>query len=180
MRTLYVAAKLAKGLPRTTCCTVNVSALLRELILHANKLAPLYRSVPEHWHLIQVIVDQLRRLPATPLQLRSPSDARAVRVASMLRENPGDDRKIAAIAKQAGASARTIERLFRAETKMSFGQWRQRLRVLHSLTLLARGDSVTEVALELGYQSPSAFIAMFKHELGTTPRAYFQPLPKGL
>ena len=173
LRALYIAAGLTKSLPRSTCCTVNVSALLRELILHAVKLAPLYRTLAAHRHLIQVILDQLRELPATPLQLRSPSDPRAVRVAALLRENPGDDRPIAKIAKHAGASARTIERLFRAETSMSFGQWRQRLRVLHSLALLARGEPVTAVALEMGYQSPSAFISMFKQELGTTPGAYF-------
>jgi len=174
MRALYIAAKLAKSLPRATCCTVNVSALLRELILHAVKLAPLYKTIPAHRHLIQIILDQLQELPATPLQLRSPSDPRAARIAAMLRENPGDDRPIARIAKQAAASPRTIERLFRAETNMSFGQWRQRLRVLHSLTLLARGESVTAVAIEMGYQSPSAFISMFRHELGTTPGAYFE------
>ncbi len=173
LRALYIAARLAKSLPRQACSTVNVSPLLRELILHAVKLAPLYGTIPEHRHLIQMILDQLQQLPATPLQLRSPSDPRAARVAAMLRENPGDDRPIAKIAKVAGASTRTLERLFRAETSMSFGQWRQRLRVLHSLTLLARGDSVTSVALELGYQSPSAFIAVFKRELGSTPGTYF-------
>jgi AraC-like DNA-binding protein len=122
-----------------------------------------------------VIVDQLQILPAIPLQLSMPVDARAQRVAKMLREDPGDERPLAQIAKCNGASARTIERIFRAETQMSFGQWRQRLRLLHSLKLLALGESVTDVALELGYKSPSAFIAMFKGELGTTPGSYFHP-----
>ena len=173
MRTLYIAAGLSKALPRTTCCTVNVSLLLRELILHTVRLAPLYRTIPSHLNLIRVILDQLRESPTIPLQLSAPSDARAVRIAAMLRENPGDDRPLPRIARQAGASARTIERLFREETNMSFGKWRQRLRILHSLRLLALGESVTAVALEMGYQSPSAFISMFKSELGTTPGSYF-------
>jgi AraC-like DNA-binding protein len=173
MRTLYIAAGLSKSLPRT-CCTVNVSPLLRELILHAVRLAPLYRTIPEQRHLISVIVDQLQALPTIPLQLATPADPRAVRMAAMLRENPGDDRPLEKIAKYAGASPRTIERLFRAETNMSFGKWRQRLRILHSLRLLAQGEPVTAVALEMGYQSPSAFISMFKNELGTTPGSYFQ------
>jgi AraC-like DNA-binding protein len=173
LRALYITAGLAKSLPRATCRIVNVSSLLRELILHATRLAPLYRSVPEHRHLIQVILDQLKQVSATPLQIRTPSDPRAARVAAMLREHPSDSRRIAAIAREAGASSRTIERLFRAETGMAFGQWRQRLRVLHSLTMLARGDSVSSVAVEMGYQSASAFISMFKQELGTTPGAYF-------
>jgi AraC-like DNA-binding protein len=174
LRALYLKAGISKALPRSTCSAVNVSPLLRELILHAVRLAPLYKTIVEHRHLIDVILDQFKQLPAIPLQLTMPSDARASRIAARLRENPGDSRPLGKIAKEAAASPRTIERLFRKETKMSFGQWRQRLHVLQSLTLLARGDAVTEVALELGYQSPSAFIAMFKRELGTTPGSYFQ------
>jgi AraC-like DNA-binding protein len=96
-----------------------------------------------------------------------------VRIAAMLRENPGDERPLEKLARSAGASPRTVERLFRSETSMSFGKWRQRLRILHSLRLLAEGEPVTAVALEMGYQSPSAFISMFRNELGTTPGAYF-------
>jgi AraC-like DNA-binding protein len=173
MRTLYIAARLARALPRTTCCTVNVPPLLRELILHSVRLAPLYRTIPTHKHLISVIVDQLEALPTIPLQLSSPADPRAVRIAAMLRENPGDERPLEKLARSAGASPRTVERLFRSETSMSFGKWRQRLRILHSLRLLAEGEPVTAVALEMGYQSPSAFISMFRNELGTTPGAYF-------
>ena len=75
-------------------------------------------------------------------------------------------------AKQAGASPRTIERLFRSETNMGFRKWRQRLRLLHALRLLAAGEQVTNVALEAGYDSTSAFISMFRRELGTTPSRY--------
>ncbi len=178
MRTLYIWSGLAKTLPRSACCTVNVSPLLRELILHATRLAPLYRTKPVHRNLIRVILDQLEELPAIPLQLPAPTDARAARVAGALRENPADDRPLEEIAKEAGASARTVERLFRAETNMSFGKWRQRLRVLHSLRLLAEGESVTGVAMEMGYQSPSAFISMFKGELGMTPGTYFRVNPR--
>ena len=174
MRTLYVAAGLSRSLPRS-CCTVNVSPLLRELILHTVRLGPLDSSIPSQSHLINVIVDQLKMLPAIPLQLSMPSEARALRLARTLRDNPGDERRLPQLAKSAGASPRTIERIFRAETHMSFAQWRQRLRILHSLKLLALGETVTGVALELGYQSPSAFIAMFKSELETTPGSYFQP-----
>jgi AraC-like DNA-binding protein len=67
------------------------------------------------------------------------------------------------------AGARTLERLFQKETGMTFGKWRQQLRLLHALRLLAGGRSVTAVALEVGYDSTSAFIAMFKRTLGTTP-----------
>jgi transcriptional regulator GlxA family with amidase domain len=147
-----------------------VSAVSR-MILHAVRLGPLDRTIPSHSHLIRVIVDQLEALPEIPLQLSTPNDPRVHRLARMLQENPGDDRPLPEIAKCTGASPRTIERIFKSETNTSFGKWRQRLRIMHSLKLLAKGDPVTSVAL--GYQSPSAFIALFKNELGTTLGAYF-------
>jgi AraC-like DNA-binding protein len=76
--------------------------------------------------------------------------------------------------RQSGASRRTMERLFRAETGMSLGQWQRRQTLLHALRRLAAGESVSGVAGELGYNSPSAFIAMFRRELGQTPKRYFE------
>ena len=73
----------------------------------------------------------------------------------------------------AGASARTLSRLFVKETDMTFGAWRQQARLLKALEMLAGGHGVTVAALELGYQSPSAFIAMFRRALGVSPGRYF-------
>ncbi len=74
----------------------------------------------------------------------------------------------------AGASARTLARLFEREAGMTFGSWRQQLRLLRSLELLAGGESVTSVALSLGYESLSAFVSMFRRNLGRTPGRYFE------
>jgi len=82
---------------------------------------------------------------------------------------PGDTTSLAHLSKHAGASKRTIERLFQSETEMSSGKWRQQLRLLHALKLLALGESVMTVAFEVGYESTSAFIAAFKGLLGKTP-----------
>ena len=68
---------------------------------------------------------------------------------------------------------RTLERLFQSETGLSFGKWRQQLRLLYALRLLAAGRPVTAVAFDVGYESASAFIAMFKRTLGVTPHRYF-------
>jgi AraC-like DNA-binding protein len=77
------------------------------------------------------------------------------------------------LSKQCGASKRTIQRIFLEETKMTFGKWRQQLRLLHAMQLLASGEKVTVAALDAGYTSPSAFISMFRKQLGSTPARYF-------
>jgi AraC-like DNA-binding protein len=174
MRTLYFKPGLARGLP-LDCCVVNVPPLLRELILHTIEIGMLNRTIPSHARLIGVLIDQLRVLSTVPLQLPQPADARARKVASLLEANPGEVLRLGKIAKEAGASPRTIERLFRAETKMTFAKWRERLKLLQALRMLAGGDAVTNVALDLGYASPSAFTAMFKRAFGTTPSRYYRP-----
>jgi AraC-like DNA-binding protein/quercetin dioxygenase-like cupin family protein len=173
MRTLYLLPRLVRELPRR-CCVVAVPALLRELILHAIARGPLRSSLAEDRRLADFLVDQLRELPAAPLELPVPRDARALRVALRLRDDPGTADPVGTLARSAGASRRTLERLFRMETGMSLGRWRQQARLLHAMRLLARGESVTSVALDVGYESPSAFIATFKTALGTTPARYYR------
>ena len=72
-----------------------------------------------------------------------------------------------------GASKRTIQRLFLNDTKMTFAKWRQQLRLIHAMQLLGSGTKVTTAALESGYGSTSAFISMFRKQLGTTPTRYW-------
>jgi AraC-like DNA-binding protein len=172
MRTLYLRPGLAAALPRD-CCVVNVSPLLRELILHACGFSALKSTTRIHRHLIDAIVDQLEATRMVPLQLPTPSDPRALRVAQMLLADPSDCRPLHQICKEVGAGRRTVERLFLAGVGMSVGKWRQQLRLMQALRLLADGAKVTHAALESGYSSPSAFISMFRKTLGTTPRLYF-------
>ena len=171
MRTLYVKPNLLQ-LARN-CCVVHVSPLLRELILHACTFPVLRRRAREQAHLIDMILDQLRVVEISPLQLPHPTDPRAARIAEALAKDPGDARPLEDICARAGASRRTIERIFLSETNMSLGRWRQQLRLATSLRLLANGEKITRVAFETGYSTPSAFIAMFRKALGTTPRQYF-------
>lgn len=175
LRTLYLKRKLARSLPKD-CCVVNVSPLLRELILHACDFPTLNRGTPTQAHLINVILDQLQTLELVPLRIPTPMDARARRVAEMLSENPGDDRSLDEICRLAGASRRTVERCFFADTAMSLGKWRQQLRILHALQLLAEGEKITHVASACGYSTASSFVSAFKKILGTTPGRYFETL----
>lgn len=173
MRTLYIAGSAAAGLPRA-CCVVSVSSLLRELILAAVELPVLYDVAGRDGRIMALIVDEIRALPMLPLQLAMPSDTRARRVSAALLDDPADGRPLADWARDVGASARTLARHFRAETGMSFAMWRQQARLLSALNRLAAGAPVTDVALDLGYDSPSAFISMFRRALGTTPGRYFR------
>jgi AraC-like DNA-binding protein len=172
VQTVYLEPRISRRLPRR-CCAVNVSPLLRELIRHTITLGMLDKHDRVQSRLMGFLVDQLGALPTVPLQLPWPSDERAVLAAAWLRAHPSDPGLIKQMAKRLETSARTLERLFQGETGLTFGKWRQQLRLLHSLRLLAAGQPVTTVALEVGYDSPSAFIAMFKRTLGTTPHRYF-------
>jgi len=173
MRTLYLVPRLAMTLPGR-CCVVAVSPLLRQLILHVISEGPLRRDAPAHRRLIAFLLDQLRALPAVPLELPLPRDGRALRAAVRLRDDPGAAASVDTIAREAGASRRTLERIFQTETGMSLGRWRQQARLLHAMRLLAGGESVTTTALEVGYDSVSAFIAAFSTVLGTTPGRYYR------
>ncbi len=105
---------------------------------------------------------------------RLPRACRVVTVSPLLLADPADARGLAAWARAAGASPRTLARLFAKETGLTFRAWRQRARLLHALVELAARKPVTSVAFEAGYDSPSAFIAAFKREFGTTPARYFR------
>jgi AraC-like DNA-binding protein len=170
LRSLYFRARKARQLPRS-CCAVNVPPLLRELILACVNRGALLARDPVHRRLAGVVLDQLQSLPAVPLQLPQPKDPRACRMAEVLRKAPGCS--LAAAARTCGSSVRTLERLFREETAMPLGAWLRRLRLQRALERLAEGATVGEVARECGYNGASAFVSMFRRELGVTPRRYF-------
>lgn len=172
MRTLYIQPETDTGLPGG-CCVVSVTPLLRELILHAMDIPPLYELNGPEERLMNVILDQIRSMDVAPLELPIPKDDRLTKIYEHLTASPEDNRTIEDWGKTVGATGRTLARHFRMETGMSFGQWRQQVRILEALKRLAKRETVTTVAIELGYESPSAFISMFKKALGITPGQYF-------
>ncbi|MDH3474798.1 MAG: helix-turn-helix transcriptional regulator [Rhodospirillales bacterium] len=175
MRTLYVHPEAAGGLP-ASCCVVRVPPLLRELILRAVALPDDVPSGGPAARLLALIPDELRALEPEPLYLPLPRDRRLTAVTERLAAAPADGRPLGAWAREVGASERTLARLFLKETGLTFGSWRQRLRLVTAVARLAEGQAVTTVALDLGYDSPSAFIAMFRRVLGTTPGRYVKPV----
>jgi AraC-like DNA-binding protein len=171
MRTLYLApadphARLA------ACRAIEVAPLLRELILHIVRLGLLELEDEGHARLEALLVDLLAAGETAPLALPLPSDPRARAFADRLLADPGAPAGFAQRARDAGASLRTLQRLFLAQTGLSLEAWRSRARMQQAVAGLARGCSVTDTALDAGYQSPSAFIAAFKRTFGVTPSRY--------
>ena len=174
VRSLYFHPSIIAGLPNE-CSVVTVTPVLREMILKAVDMPTLYEEDGPDGRFMSVLLDQIRALPETPLHLPVTYHPHLTPIYRSLSENPADTRGLENWANEIGASTRTLTRLFHKETGMNFRQWRQQVRLLEALTRLAGGAPVTTVALDLGYESQSAFIAMFKKALGKTPGKYFSP-----
>lgn len=172
MRTLYIIPGCSCSAP-LECCVISVSPLLKELILHSVGLPRLYPSGGPEERIMKVILDQICNMDVKPWNLKIPKEERLKKIFKGLSGNPGDKKTLDDWGKKIGATKRTLTRLFQSETGMSFGKWRQQIRILESLRRLAVNEPVTKVAGDLGYDSTSAFISMFKKALGKTPGQYY-------
>lgn len=154
-------------------CVLGHSALLRALVQRAADWADEPRLSPPQERLLAVLLDEVALAPRERLHLPLPRDRRLQRIAAAILAAPGAGRSLAQWAAWGGLSARSLSRLFLAETGCSFAQWRQQARLTRALEALARGEAVANVADALGYASPSSFIAMFRRSFGDSPAHYF-------
>jgi AraC-like DNA-binding protein len=152
-----------------------MAPLLRELLRRALHLGTLSKSVVSEARVLALLMAEIVVVPVAPVELPMPVDARARRAAEYVRAEPARAGDMKQVARHASASVRTLERLFPAETGLSFGAWRQRARLLHAMSLLADGTTVTQVALAVGYTSTSAFVSAFRRAAGVTPGKYVRP-----
>jgi AraC-like DNA-binding protein len=157
-----------------TCMVFNVSPLLCELFARAVDYGNDYQPGGREARLIEVMLDEMKTMQPAPLHLPLAQDKRLRRIMDLLLANPADERSFVELAGQCGASVRTLARLFNRYTGMTFAGWRKQLRLLEAIDRLGQGQTVTKVALDLGYRSPSAFIAMFHRNLGVSPGHYIQ------
>ncbi len=171
LRNLFIDPSVTSGLPEL-CTVIRVSPLLRELILKAVIIGDSYTTESPGFRLMTVILDELEQAERTQLHLPMGRDTRLLRVIEELLKCPGDRRELQEWALFAGASTRTLARLFVKETGLTFGDWRKRLLLQEAVDRLGKGDTVTDVAFDLGYKSLSAFIEMFRKSLGSPPREY--------
>jgi AraC-like DNA-binding protein len=166
-RTLYVPRDWVRG-GRSPCATLQITPLMRALIDHVHETAAVDEG-PASRRLAAVIRDQLSRQPALPLFVPVTTSRLARQVADLTTRDPDDTPPAHEIAAALGVSMRTIERAFVKDVEMTFGEWRQRARICRAIELLAGGHSVKDVALEVGYETPSAFVTAFTRYVGTTP-----------
>lgn len=152
---------------------VGVSPLLRELLLRAVSVPEDYDEDGRDGLIMALILRELDWKAEAPWCLPVGRDPRLVRVCAAILACPEDGRTLEAWGKAAGASARTLARLFRQETGLSFQHWRQQARVVLSLPRLAAGGPIATIAAELGYETPGAFAAVFRRFTGQSPSRYF-------
>ncbi len=171
LRTIYLEPARAALLGGTSR-GVEVSDLLRALVLHIASAGPLDDGDRRAATLCDLLADLLEQADTLPFRLRLPSDPRALRACTLMRRQPGSTLSLDRLAAHAGASDRTLQRLFVAETGIRVSEWRQAARLSHAATRLLGGASVTEAGLAAGYASTSAFVSAFRRQTGVTPSAY--------
>ena len=168
----------ATNLP-DTCCTLSISPLVREMILYLAGTDPQDGYDAHTRRLVRVLLDELARMPVERLHWALASDPKVRRIAQALVRDPADRSSLAQWAGSVAMSERSLARLIVKETGLSFGRWRQQLHLIVALRELAAGMSVQQVSAELGYESVTAFITMFKKSLGRPPAKYFAALKGG-
>jgi AraC-like DNA-binding protein len=165
---VYIEAELV-DLP-DRCCTISISPLLRELIVDLSDR--MQHDDRRGERLISVLLAELPLMPVQQLHLPLSSEPRLKRIAAALAENPADRRTLAQWAKIVALSESSLARLVVKETGLTFGRWRQQLHLIVAIQELASGASVQRVSADLGYESATAFITMFKKALGEPPAKY--------
>lgn len=168
MRTVYLEGDHPSFPPAVQ--VTGVSTLMREIMMRlAEGATP--RQQP---HLAALLIDEIATLPVEPLRLPCPRDPRIARLCAALRADPADPMSLAVWADRLALSRRTLIRRIRDETGMSFRELRRQVRLLAALERLALGEPVTTIALDVGFESPSAFIQAFRSVTGKTPGRYLR------
>jgi len=173
VRTVYIRSDACPELPQH-CQVVKISPLLRELILASIDVSQPYAIDSRDGRLMALLLDEVTLLPSLPLRLPQPTDPDLLTICNAIALAPDEPSTLNQWAERLGVDPKTIQRRFSRQTGMTFGQWRQQARLITALEQLASGVKVVDVALNLGYGSPSAFTTMFKRQFGVTPSAYFR------
>lgn len=179
MRTLYIRPDAAQRMP-AVCQVLTVTPLLRELIQRATEAPVEYDEKGADGRVMHLVLDELAKLARLPYNLPMPRTEPLTRICSQLLAAPDRAPTRESMGARHGMTGRTLDRHFKRDLGMNFGDWCRRAALLRALAWFAEGRSVTAVALDLGYSSPSAFGAMVKRETGRTPRTLRKELRRSV
>ena len=168
MRTLYIDPTTIQDYQQTLC-VLTVSNLLRKLILELSNEAIEYEKESRAGSIARLIEHEISRAKDLPLHVKLPKDDRLQKVCLALLNDPSDSRTLDAWAEIAGASTRTLARLFESDLDLSFNKWRQRVRFQNALEALSTGCRISEISRQCGYRSPSAFSSAFHKVMNMPP-----------
>lgn len=171
MRSLYFDASAGAAMP-ASCVVLDVTPLLRELVVRAAALPADYDEGGDDGLLMRLLAAEIRRLPHCALDLPLPESTDLTQLCERILADLATRRPCDFDAGELNTSTRTLYRRFLRETGITFARWKQQARLLESIRRLAEGAPVTTVAVDLGYESPGAFSTMFRRALGTAPRAF--------
>lgn len=175
-RSLYIAPELS--LRGEQCEVVKVSKLMHTLLIEATKIPRLYESHGRNATLLQLLMYEIQNADILPFHIPLPQDSTLLALCQSFIQSPNIHEPLEKWANLTHKSTRTFSRFFQKETGMTFSQWRQQICLLYALTELTKKQPVTNIALSLGYESISAFSAMFKKSLNYSPSEFSQ-FPSG-
>lgn len=170
-RSLYIEPT-AVPLSRDDCEVIGVSPLLRQLLIEAVEMPLVYDPQGRDGVLISLVLLEIEQARALPLHIPLPDEPRLLARCQGFLQRPDIHQSPLDWARDLFVSERSFSRLFREQTQMSFGQWRQQACVVLALSRLSAGESVTGIAMDLGYESPAAFSTMFRRLVGCAPSHY--------
>lgn len=171
LRTLYVDEAEA-GLAARVCEVIEVSPFMRALIVELSRFGQEHAPGEREIAIARVLIHELKEMEVAPYRAPMPTDPRLLRVCHYILEEPAARDDLDELAARAGMSRRSFTRQFKLEVGMGLAVWRQQVRLMSALSLLAEGEPVTSVAFAVGYDSPSAFSALFRRSFGAPPSEY--------
>jgi AraC-like DNA-binding protein len=167
----FIDPAVASNLP-ATCSALSVTPLLRELLIRSSRFPMLYPEGGAESHLVTLLLDEIAAAEPGKLHLPMPMDTRLRRLVDMMMADPTDRSTIDEWAERVGLSERTLSRLITHQTGMSFGRWRQQLKIMLAVQWLAMGVSIQQVSGALGYDNAGSFVTLFRKLLGAPPARY--------
>jgi AraC-like DNA-binding protein len=165
---IHIQPELCAAMPGSAC-TLALSPLIKAILADFAARDIAVPEADEDVRLAMVLVDQLKKAPQRPSYLPVSDDVMVRAVTDGLRENPRSRRSLAQWAEILDTTERTLSRRFQGCLDLSFNEWRQRMKLVAALSMIEEGKNVQEISGDLGYNSPSAFIAMFRRQTGASP-----------